>query len=352
LFLSHAYVNCYDSNIIGWGLIAPADRKGGVRTLIRYTIRRILLLIPVILIVSLLVFLLLDLAPGTVVDAMDVGHLTQEQLDELISSLGLDRSVFYRYGMYMLNLFQGDLGTSDFIGVDVWEIYMARLPNTLLLAVTSILFGASIGIPLGIFAAKRSGTLADSATTFVTLIGLSIPAFWLGLMLMLQFSLRWELLPAGGFDGITSLIMPTSCSGFALMATSCRQTRSSMLEQLKADFLRTARAKGVPENVVINKHALTNAMIPILQTLGNALSFAISGSAIIETVFTWRGVGQLAVDAVINRDVTLTMGTTLLTSVMFVSIQLLVDLSFAFVDPRIKSRFARPKVRKIREVTA
>ena len=311
-----------------------------------YVIRRILMLIPVLLVISFLVFMLLDLAPGTVIDTMQIEKLSIEQREELIRTYNLDRSVFYRYGLYMSNLLRGDLGKSDFTGLDVWQIYSSRFPNTLLLAITSVIFGASVGIPLGIFAAKHSGTLVDNAMTFVTLIGLSIPNFWLALMLMLQFSLNWKLLPAGGMEGFTSIIMPTVCSGLMLMATTCRQTRSSMLEQLNADYLRTARAKGVPENVVINKHALGCALIPIIMTIGNTLSFAIGGSAIIETVFTWRGVGQLAVDAVINRDVTMTMGCTMLTTTLFVSIQLIVDLAFAFVDPRIKSRYARPRLRR------
>ena len=319
--------------------------------MIYYTVKRILMLIPVLLIVSLLVYVLLDMAPGSIIDTMNIEKLTEEQYQDLIKEYNLDKPVLYRYGLYMLNLLKGDMGKSDFTGRDVWEMYSSRFPNTLLLAISSIIFGSAIGIPLGIFAAKRSGTLADSATTLVTLVGLSMPAFWLALMLMFQFSLKLQWLPAGGnSDGFRSLIMPTICSGLMLMASGCRQTRSSMLEQLNADYLRTARAKGVPEHVVINKHALGNAMIPILTTLGTSLGFAIGGSAVIEAVFTWRGVGQLAVEAVQNRDVTMTMGCTILTTALFVSIQLIVDLLYAFVDPRIKSRYARPK--KIRSDAA
>ena len=314
--------------------------------MIFYTIKRVLLLIPILIAVSIIVFLLLDLAPGNVIDMMQIENLSPEDYQQLLHEYNLDRSVFYRYGLYMVNLLQGDLGQSDYTGLDVWQLYTSRFPNTLLLAVSSLLFGSIIGVPLGIFAAKRSGTLIDNAVTFVTIIGMSIPGFWLALLLMLQFSLKWQWLPAGGTEGFRSLIMPTVCSGLAMMAGCTRQTRSSLLEQLNADYLRTARAKGVPEKVVTRKHALGNAWIPILTTIGGGLSFSIGGSAIIEAVFTWRGVGYLAVDAVINRDFTMTMGCTIMTTTMFVLIQLLVDLMYAYADPRIKSAYARPKLKR------
>ena len=317
--------------------------------MLSYFIRRVLLLIPILLAVSLIVFVLLDLAPGNIIDMMQIEQLTPEEYQELLRQYDLDKPVFYRYGKYIVNLVQGNLGKSDYTGLDVWQLYTERFPNTLLLAISSIIFGSIVGIPIGIFAAKRAGSLADNAMTFVTLIGMSIPGFWLALMLMLQFSLKWQWLPAGGNEhGFRSIILPTICSGFVLMAGCARQTRSSMLEQLNADYLRTARAKGVPEKVVIRKHALGNAWIPILTTIGGALSFSIGGSAIIEAVFTWRGVGSLAVDAVISRDVTMTMGCTIMTTVMFVLIQLFVDMMYTIADPRIKSAYARPKARKRR----
>jgi len=275
--------------------------------------------------------------------------MTQEQLEALMKQYNLDKPVLYRYGLYMLKLFQGDLGKSDYTGLSVWSIYISRLPNTLELALASLIFGASFSIPLGILAARKAGTLIDNAVTLVTLIGMSMPGFWLGLLFLLQFALRWPILPAGGNDhGIRSVILPAICSGFMLMATATRQTRSSMLDQLNADYLRTARAKGVPEKVVIRKHALRNALIPILTTLGGNLCFAISGSAVIESVFTWPGVGRTAVEAVVSRDVTMTMGTTIMTTVLYVLIQLGVDLMYAMVDPRIKSQYANPNRRRRR----
>jgi len=309
--------------------------------LLRYTIKRILWLIPIIILVSFLVYALLDAAPGDIVDTIRTDSMTKEEIALLRIRYNLDKPMIYRYGLYMFNLFQGDLGLSDFSRVSVWDTYITRLPNTLILALTSLVFGTACSIPLGIFAAKRSGSLADNAVTTFSLIGISMPVFWLGLLLLLLFSLTLRWFPAGGNnEGIRSIILPTICSGLGLMASSTRQTRSSMLEVLNADYLRTARAKGVPEKMVIRRHALGNAWIPILTTLGGSLAFSIAGSAIVESVFTWPGVGRMVVEAVSARDVTTTLGCTIMTTFLYVLIQLLVDLMYALVDPRIRSTFA------------
>ena len=307
-----------------------------------YIVKRVLLLIPIILIVSFIVFALLDIAPGSVLNTVQFERTSQEDLARLKSELNLDKPMVYRYGLYMNNLLKGDLGKSDRSKLDVWNMYITKLPNTLNLALASIVFGAAIGIPLGIVAARHAGSIIDNTVTFIALVGMSMPTFWLGLLLIIVFSLRLPLLPTGGNDaGFRSIILPGICSGFMLMANCARQTRSSMLEVLRADYLRTARAKGVTEKRVIRRHALGNAWIPILATLGGALSFSVAGSAIVESVFAWNGVGRMVIDAVNSRDVTTTMGCVILTSVLYVLIQLIVDLLYATVDPRIKSRFAK-----------
>ena len=322
------------------GLPALTGCEGG-EGMIRYVVRRILFLIPIIIAVSFIVFALMDLAPGSVINTVRVDMLTQEQMEEMIIAFNLDKPMIYRYGLYMVNLLQGDLGKSEQTQLDVWGLYISRLPNTLVLALASIVFGAAVGIPLGIIAARHAGTLIDNAVTFISLIGMSMPSFWLGLILIIQFTLTWKWLPTGGNSaGFRSVILPGICCGFMLMATCSRQTRSSMLEVLRADYLRTARAKGVPEKLVVRKHALGNAWIPILTTLGATLSQSIAGSAIIESVFAWPGVGRMVIEAVNNRDVTTAMGSVILTSVLYVLIQLVVDLMYSFVDPRIKSQFA------------
>jgi len=312
--------------------------------MIRYVIKRLLLLIPVIIGVSFLVYALLDLVPGNIVDSI-IGHsdgLTDEEIQLLREQYDLDKPMIYRYGKYMFRFIQGDLGVSEVNQRSIWDDYIRRLPNTLILSFTSLIIGAAISIPLGIFAAKRAGTFADNATTVITLIGVSMPVCWLGLLLVQLFSLNLSWLPAGGnTHGIRSLILPGFCSALMLIATTARQTRSSMLEVLHADYLRTARAKGVPEEVVIRKHALGNGWIPILTVLGNALGMSLAGAVVVEIVFAWPGVGRMAADAVKNRDVSTVCGCVILTSILIVLVQIIVDLLYALVDPRIKSRYVR-----------
>ena len=307
----------------------------------RYVLMRILWLIPIIIFVSFIVYFLLDLAPGTIIDTMITDMMTQEDIDELRREYDLDKPVIYRYGKYMLSLLQGDLGTSRVTGLDVWTLYISRLPNTLILAFTGLCFGTMISIPLGIIAARHSGSIIDNSTTIFTLIGMSMPGFWLGLQLLLLFSFQLGWLPASGNrDGLRSIVLPAICSSWILVAQTARQTRSSMLEVLKSDFLRTARAKGVPESVVVRKHALGNAWIPILTQLGGSFCHAIAGSAVIESVFAWPGVGRSIVDAVTARDLETTLGFVIMTTILYVLLQLLVDFLYAFVDPRIKSKYA------------
>ena len=327
--------------------MAGAPRPGrhpiGSENMIRYVLKRIVLLIPVIIGVSFVVYVLLDLAPGNIVDDIVANSsigLSEEDVQALRSEYDLDKPMIYRYGKYMFKLVQGDLGVGEITKVNVWDTFMYRLPKTLLLSITSLILGAGAAIPLGIAAAKRAGSLVDNAITVFSLVGISMPSFWLGLLLLQLFSLKLGWLPGGGDrHGIRSLILPAVCSGLMLMMTATRQTRSSMLDVLNADYLRTARAKGVPEEDVTRRHALGNAWIPILTTIGNSLGASLAGSVVVETVFAWPGVGRMAADAVRQRDVTTTLGCVILTSILFVLVQILVDLMYAFVDPRIKSQY-------------
>ena len=319
------------------------DRRRG-DLLVRYTIKRILWLIPVILAVSFIVFTLIELAPGTVVDGMIAGDMTPEDVAALRKMYDLDKPMLYRYGKYMLNLVQGNLGLSQSTGLSVFDMYISRLPATLLLSFSAAIIGIVVAIPMGIRAARRAGTITDTATTTFSLIGMSMPAFWLGLLLMLLFSMWLGWLPAGGNkDGILSLILPAVCSAMALMATCTRQTRSSMLEVLKADFMRTARAKGVSEETVIRKHALGNAMIPIITVIGTSICIQLAGSVVIEQVFAWPGVGRMLIEGVFQRDVTIILGCVIMTTILYVIVMLIVDLAYAYVDPRIKSQYIGKK---------
>lgn len=307
--------------------------------MLRYVFKRVLMLIPVILGVSLLVFVLLDLAPGTVIDVI-AGDYTQEELEALEKELGYDRSVFYRYGKYMLNLLRGDLGTSYIYKMKVWDLYIQRLPATMVLAGASVLLSIVLSLPLGILAARKRGTLVDNSITVVALLGQAMPNVWQGLMTMVIFSLYLKWLPSAGFDSPLAIIMPALTIGTGLMATLTRTTRSSMLDVIRSDYLRTARAKGVPEKKVIGKHALKNALIPIITVIGTQLGNTLGGSVVTENLFSWPGVGRLTIDAVKSRDATTVTGCIIMSVVMISVLQLIVDLTYALVDPRLRAQYS------------
>ena len=310
--------------------------------MIRYILIRILWLIPVIVLVSFTVFSLMELAPGNALEYIigQAEQMSPEERDALLRQYNLDRPMIYRYGLYMFNLIRGDLGVGDITRTPVWDLFISRLPNTIILAFSSLIIGVVIAIPIGIIAARRAGTLADNAVTVFSLIGMSMPLFWVGLLLLLVFSLRLDIFPSGTFDrGIRSLVLPAICGSFTLMANAARQTRSNMLEVLKADYLRTARAKGVPEKHVIRKHALNNAWVPIITAVGSSLSTQLAGSVVVEQVFTWPGIGRMAAEAVRARDVTTTTGVVIMTTILYVLVQLIVDVLYAFADPRIKAQY-------------
>lgn len=311
--------------------------------MLRYSINRILWLIPVLICVSFIIYALMDLAPGTVIDLMISEDMTQEDIQLLKERYDLDKPMIYRYGKYMAKLFQGDLGTSQVTGLGVWEQYIAKWPATLALSLLSLAVAVAIAIPLGIFAAKHSGTILDNLTTAFTLIGLSMPSFWLGLLLLIWFSMRMKIFPAG-YDGTWKCyVLPVLANGLAMSSSVTRQTRSAILEVSRQDFLRTARAKGVPERQVTTKHVLRNAWIPIVTQIGLMMGITLAGSAVIEQVYTWPGVGRLLVSAINQRDTNMATGCVILTSSLFVVILLLVDIIYALVDPRIRAMYASKK---------
>ena len=307
----------------------------------RYVIKRLLLLIPVIIGVSLFIFVSMDLATGDVTDSLGGEDMTEEQLHALRERLGLNDPLLVRYGRYMWGLLQGDLGTSALTGKPVMEMYRQKLPATMKLATATTIVAVALSIPLGIFAAKRHGTLADNIAMIGGLLGLSIPNFWLGLMLIIVFSLYLGWLPSQGDNGILSLILPAITVGTGHMATITRTTRSSMLDVIRSDYLRTARAKGVPEKQVINKHALRNALIPIITVVGAQYAASLGGATLTENVFSWPGLGRLLIDSLNSRDTQVVTGVVIMKTILISVILLLVDLLYAFVDPRIKSQYSR-----------
>lgn len=307
----------------------------------RYIMNRLLMLIPVLLGVVFIVFFIMDLAPGDPVYQVAGEQATPAELQALRVKLGLDGNIFTRYVRYIKNMFRGDLGISYISKRNVMKTYLERLPNTLLLASVTMLVAILVSIPLGIIAAVHQNSIKDTVSMILALLGLSIPNFWLGLLLIILFSLKLKWLPSGGINGIKSIILPALTVGLGLAALMTRTTRSSMLDVIRQDYLRTARSKGVAEKKVIYKHALKNALIPIITIFGIQFSNVLGGSVLAETVFSWPGVGRLVVDAINQRDIPMVTGALVMTTMLVSVVNLLVDIVYAYVDPRIKAQYTK-----------
>ncbi|MGN1163233.1 MAG: ABC transporter permease, partial [Candidatus Ornithospirochaeta sp.] len=266
---------------------------------------------------------------------------TEEQLEALREEMGLNGSLVERYFRYILNLLRGDLGTSYVSKMDVMQLYLQRLPNTLKLASLAMIVAVIISVPLGIVAAVNQNSWKDTVAMVLALLGLSMPNFWLGLLLMLLFSLKLGWFPSGGAEGFRSVVLPAVTVGVGLAALLTRTTRSSMLDVLRQDYLRTARAKGVSEKKVVYHHALRNALIPIITIFGVQFSNVLGGSVLAETVFAWPGVGRLVVDAIDQRDIPTVTGALIMTTMLVTIVNLLVDIVYAYVDPRIKAQYTK-----------
>ena len=314
--------------------------------MLRYTVIRILLLIPILLCVTFIVYALMDLAPGNIVDTMISEEMTQEDIDKLYQKFDLDKPMVVRYFKYLGGLLHGDIGNSMVTGQSVFQLFISRFPNTFKMAIAGIIVATLIAIPIGLFNAKHAGTIADNVTTAIALVFMSMPGFWLGLMLLIFFSNKLKIFPAA-YDGTWKCyVLPVLASGVSMSATTIRQTRSAVLEVSRQDFLRTARAKGVSERTVMWKHELGNALIPIITQIGGMIAISLAGSAVIEAVYSWPGVGYMMVEAITRRDSTLACGCVVLTSTMFSVVLLLVDLVYALVDPRIRAAYAAHKKKK------
>ena len=298
-------------------------------------------MIPVLICVSFVVFFLMDLAPGDIVSQMAPSDATPEQIEMLREELGLNGTVLQRYGRYLWNLLHGDMGTSLSLKRPVIEVFAERLPATLKLAFASIVIALLISIPLGIAAATHHRTWLDGSSVVLSMISVSMPAFWLGLLMIFAFSYRIKIFPSGGSGSLKHLILPALTLGTEQAGNLTRITRSSMLDVIRQDYLRTARAKGVSEKQVIRKHALKNALIPIITVLGSTLGNAFGGAVAIETVFAWPGIGRLTVAAINSRDMTLATGCIIMFTFMLNMTLLVVDIAYAYVDPRVKARYSK-----------
>ena len=313
--------------------------------MLSFILRRILIAIPTILLISVFVFSLQKLLPGDPVLAMAGEERDPEVLEFLREKYRLNDPIPVQYLTWVGNALRGDLGISLRTNQPVTELIAEKLPVTIQLAVMAILFALVIGIPAGIVSAVKKGTVTDYVANIVALSGLSIPNFWLGIMLILLVSVRLDLLPASGYvplsedpvKSITTMLMPAFVLGTALAATLMRHTRSAMLGVLKSDYVRTARAKGLYERRVVLKHAFRNALTPIVTLTALLFGELIAGAVLTEQIFTIPGFGKLVVDAVFNRDYAVVQGIVLVTAIGFIAMNLLADVAYMLLNPRLRT---------------
>jgi len=301
-----------------------------------YLLRRILIALPTLLGVVVLVFLMVRLAPGDPAVLLAGEFATPETLEAIRARYGLDRSLPEQFFIYMGALLRGDLGESARSRRPVLEELKTYFPNTLELALAAILVAVLTGIPLGILAALRPGSGLDLSVMVLALLGVSMPVFWFGLLAILIFSVELGWFPVAGKGTLAHLVLPAVTLGINATALLARMTRGTLLEVLSQDYIRTARAKGLSERVVIYKHALRNALIPVITVVGLEFGTLLSGAVITETIFAWPGLGQLLVGSILARDYPVVQGAVLLVATSFVLINLLVDLLYAAIDPRVR----------------
>lgn len=320
----------------------------GDKRMVKYVIKRILWMIPIVLAVTILVFTLMIFCPGNPAEIILGATATEADIAAKTEELGLNDPYLVRLGDYMVSVFvKHDLGDSWISGVDIMGSIAERLPRTMILTLITLFIAFGLGIPLGIIAATNQNRWPDNLSMLIALIGVAIPNFWLALMLILVFSVNLGWLPAMGIDnGIFSYILPALSGCMGALAGCARQTRSSMLEVIRADYITTARSKGVPERDVIVKHALKNALIPIITLFGSTFGHLLGGMMIIETVFSLPGMGTYIIGAVNNRDYPIVQGGTIFLAITFSLCMLAVDLLYAAVDPRIKAQYASNKKAK------
>lgn len=308
--------------------------------MIGYAVRRLVLTIPVLIGAAIAVFFMLHLVPGDPVTAlMGSVQLPAEQQAAMRASLGLDQPLLVQLGEYLIGLLQGDLGTSVRSGRPVSSLIFSQLPATLELTASALGIAIAIGVPLGVLAAHRPNSLTDLFSMSAAIVGVSIPHFWLALMLMLVFAVTLGWVPAISTPGsLRSLILPAISLGVAEAAIIARLVRASMVEVLGLDYIRTAHAKGLGSKLVTRRHALRNALVPVLTMIGLQAGNLLGGAVVIELVFARPGLGQLVINGIIRRDLPVVQGAILLIAVLFVFFNLLVDLLYPLVDPRIKLR--------------
>ena len=309
----------------------------------KFILKRLIMLIPVLLGVSFIVFSILSFTPGDPVEMRLGENYSEEAYDAMREEMGLNAPFLVRYVKYIVNAVQGDFGTSYRTSNPVVEELAARLPNTILLSVVAMFFAILVGIPLGVISATHQYSAVDNVSMVGALFGVSMPNFWLGLMLIVIFASGLGWFPSSNFDSWKSIVLPAVTLSVNSLAMITRMTRSSMMETIRQDYIRTARAKGLKESAVTIKHALRNAMIPIVTTVGLQFGFSLGGAVLVETVFAWPGIGRLLVECIKLKDTPVVVACVLVLATMFSIINLCIDILYAFLDPRIRAQYKTAK---------
>jgi peptide/nickel transport system permease protein len=307
--------------------------------MLRYILRRLAFFPPILMGVSLLVFAIMHLTPGDPAEILLGAEASPLQLEQLRHNLGLDRPVYVQYAIFLKNALQGDLGRSIRTNNPVLEEIASRFPATLTLAACGLALAVLLGFPLGLVAALRQNTAADALASFLALLGFSIPNFWFSLMLMLLLSIAVPVLPSSGYGTWQHLVLPALTLGIQIMAVIARMTRSSMLEVIRQDYVRTAHAKGIPAVFVLAHHSVRNALIPVVTIAGLYFGLLLGGVVVTETVFSYPGVGRMLIDAIRAHDYPLIQGGVLMFGVCICAVNLAVDIAYAFLDPRIRAQY-------------
>ena len=309
--------------------------------MIRYVAKRLLMLVPIILGITFIVFFILSLTPGDPARMILGANATPAQVEALREQMGLNDTVLLRYAKYMGGVFTGDFGTSWSTREPVFEMVFRRFPYTFQLALLSMLVTVAFSIPLGIYSAVKQNTAADSAVMVLSMVLAATPKFWLGILMMLIFAVQLGWLPTSGLVSWKSYIMPTIAMAAASTAINTRIVRASVLDVIKQDYIRTARAKGVKENVIFRKHALKNAMLPVVTVMGMSFASALGGSVLIENVFSIPGIGLLMIERIRQKDIPSVLACVIFIAVVFAVVNLITDILYSYIDPRIKARYTR-----------
>ena len=304
--------------------------------MLKYISKRIIYLIPVLIGIVFLVFTIMYFSPGDPAKLILGDRAPEEQVADLRHELGLDLPYYQQLFNYIKNAIHGDFGNSYQLRMPVWDIIKLRFPLTLQLTTFTMLIAVLIGVPVGILSAVKQYSVIDAFSVIFALLMASIPAFWLGMLLMLLFSLNLGWLPSSGYEGVKWLILPSITLGFINCATIMRMTRSSMLEVVRQDFIRTARAKGATEKRVVFRHALKNAIIPVITVVGTAFGSSLGGAVVTETVFGLPGMGTQIITAIRQKDNPVVLASVIVIALAFSLVNLIVDILYTYVDPRIR----------------